>query len=356
MTREDLFRAVGEVREDQIEAAETVKKQVRPWRRFGALAACLALLVTAASAVPWIEGQIRWKAIVGSFQSTPYVNEEADAGGSGGVDGTYYGTGSQTHTPRPSYSTGVEIGELSGPGDGPVMMGVSSCLAWLEPEEIFAGDTVIFRGTVEELQYYQVEMDSTKMRTYWTKALVKVTDSIRGGLADGETCAVIYMGAKGYMSTSISGPLEDLDVGSDAIFMPARTNQNTGWKEKNSYFCYADLAELYLSEGSRYAFVDTGEGLDFNRGVYTALETAETLDDVAAYIREMTGEREGTQYAIIERDVSESSGGYVFVEGASPPKTENAEDGPMGALEIPAGANEMPGGAYAGDEKTDGSP
>ena len=33
MTREDFFRAVGEVREDQIEAAEAVKKQVHPWRR-----------------------------------------------------------------------------------------------------------------------------------------------------------------------------------------------------------------------------------------------------------------------------------------------------------------------------------
>ena len=31
MTREELFRAVGEVREDQIEAAEIVKKQIHPW-------------------------------------------------------------------------------------------------------------------------------------------------------------------------------------------------------------------------------------------------------------------------------------------------------------------------------------
>ena len=48
MTREELFRAVGEVREDQIEAAEVTKRQTHPWRRFGALAACLALVVTVA--------------------------------------------------------------------------------------------------------------------------------------------------------------------------------------------------------------------------------------------------------------------------------------------------------------------
>ena len=33
MTKEELFRAVGEVREDQITEAETVKKASRPWRR-----------------------------------------------------------------------------------------------------------------------------------------------------------------------------------------------------------------------------------------------------------------------------------------------------------------------------------
>ena len=43
MTRESFFRAVGEVRTDQIEAAESMKKQPRPWRRYGALAACLAV-------------------------------------------------------------------------------------------------------------------------------------------------------------------------------------------------------------------------------------------------------------------------------------------------------------------------
>lgn len=68
MTREELFRAVGEVREDQIEAAEIVKKQIHPWRRFGALAACLALVVTAAAAPELREADHwKWTAIVKSL-------------------------------------------------------------------------------------------------------------------------------------------------------------------------------------------------------------------------------------------------------------------------------------------------
>ena len=80
MTREELFRAVGEVREDQIEAAEIMKRQVRPWRRFGALAACLALVVTVTvAAVPEIGDQLQWTAIVKSFNPAVEVEEDPDS-------------------------------------------------------------------------------------------------------------------------------------------------------------------------------------------------------------------------------------------------------------------------------------
>ena len=168
MTREELFRAVGEVREDQIEAAEIVKKQIHPWRRFGALAACLALIVTV-TAASGVKESWQWKAIVKSFNPGAEVEEDldswkavvqpfnpgaADSGGeaaAGGLDGTDYRTDNPNRPARPDYSTGVEIGQLSGPGSGETMMGMSACLAWQSPEEIFAQDTAIFRGTVREL-------------------------------------------------------------------------------------------------------------------------------------------------------------------------------------------------------------
>ena len=79
MTREELFRAVGEVREDQIEAAEVTKRQVHPWRRFGALAACLALVVTVAAAPELREAdQWKWTAIVKSFNPGAEVSEDPD--------------------------------------------------------------------------------------------------------------------------------------------------------------------------------------------------------------------------------------------------------------------------------------
>ena len=349
MTREELFRAVGEVREDQIEAAEAVKKQVHPWRRFGALAACLALVVTAVgvSAAELREADV-WKAIVWSFNPSAEIDEdpdswkaivqpfnpgEADSGGgaaAGDLDGSDYWTDAPTRPSHPDYSTGVEIGQLSGPGNGDTMVGVSSCLAWLSPEEIFDRDTVIFQGTVRELHYFMVEADGVPMEQYYTRAIVEVTDSIRGDLTEGETYSLLWLGAKGYMSTSISGALEDLYVGSDAIFMPMRTDRDTGWREEDSCFCYADLADFYLSEGTRFVFADTAEGPTFDRGTYEEIADAESLDEIAAYIREQIGTEEYSQPAA-----------EPAVPQAKPSETANvgpSAPGPSGALELPGGA------------------
>ena len=391
MTREELFRAVGEVREDQIEAAEIVKKQIHPWRRFGALAACLALVVTAVgvSAAELGEADLwNWKAIVWSFNPSAEVDEdpdswkaiiqpfnpgEADSGGgaaAGGLDGSDYWTDNPNRPAHPGYSTGVEIGQLSGPGDGDTMAGMSSCLAWMSPVEIFAQDTAIFRGTVRELHYFSVKPDSGGMELYYTRAIVEITDPIRGDLTAGETYSLLWLGAKGYMSTSISGALEDLEVGGEAVFMPTRTNQDTAWREGDGCFCYADLADFYLGEGQRFVFADTADGLSFDRGTYAGIAEAETLDEIAAYIREQIGEGDTTCRVIIGEEKEPESGGYVFVEGtertqpaAEPavPQTEPSE-GPAETANAgptasgPAGAREMPGGALASDEKPGISP
>lgn len=332
MTREELFRAVGEVREDQIEAAEIVKKQIHPWRRFGALAACLALIVTV-TAASGVSETWQWKAIVKSFNPAIEVGEdpdswkavvepfhpgETDSGGgaaAGGLDGSDYWTDKPNRPTHPDWSSGVEIGQLSGPGSGETMTGVSACLAWLSPEEIFAQDTAIFRGTVRELHYFIVEPDGGPMEQYYTRAVVEVTDSIRGNLTAGETYSLLWLGARGYMSTSISGPLEDLDVGGEAIFMPARTDRDTGWREGDRYFCYADLADYYLSEGQRYVFADTADGLDFDRTAYPDIAPAETLDEVAAYIRGEIEEKELNERGVIGGEAEPETGGHVFAEG-----------------------------------------
>lgn len=343
MTKEELFRAVGEVREDQITEAERMKKESRPWRRYGTLAACLALVLAGAFALERLEGARKWAEIDKSFQTTDEVRPESAPDAGGGLDGADYEPGG-TARPAPCYSVKVEIGELSVGAQDNVAedreksrteVGSASCVAWLSPEEIFARDTAIFRGTVRELRYYVVEGGGCE--TQYTAASVEVTDRIRGDVLPGEIRTVLYMGGPD-VSTSISGPLDDLKVGSEAVFMPAAATAETGRQEGDSYFCYADLADFYLSEGLRFVFLDTGEGLVFERGVYEDIGSAETLDEVTDYIRRMLGEPERAQPAVVPAESQ-----------ADPGETDPALLDPSYGAEAPNGARELPGGAYVGE-------
>ena len=272
MTREELFRAVGEVREDQIlGAAETPNKPAsRRWRRYGALAACLAVVLAGAF------GLNRWLHTGRDLPAYESAQESADG------------------PLVPQYSVGAEIREIDGSGgrwNGLLESSTASdtSLAWLDPEEILALDTVIFRGTVTGLRYFEVAVGGLE-ETY-TVASVEVSDCIRGDLAAGDTYNVAYRGGPG-VTTSISGDLEDLAVGSEAVFMPYIATPDTGWRSGEDYFCYADLAELYMDEGHRFLFLDTGDGVAYAAEVYdipAADGETVTLDDVAAYLRGLLG-------------------------------------------------------------------
>ena len=265
MTREELFRAVGEVREDQImDAAEKPNKTAIRWRRYGALAACLAVVLAGAF------GFRQWLHTGRDLPAYESAQESADG------------------PLAPQYSVGAEIREIDGSGWGGLFNGgVSSdaSLVWLDLDEILAMDTAIFRGTVTGLRYFEVTVGGLE-ETY-TVASVEVSDCIRGDLAAGDTYNVAYRGGPG-VTTSISGDLEDLAVGSEAVFMPYIATPDTGWSSGDDYFCYADLAELYMDEGRRFLFLDTGDGVSYASEVYdipaSSGETV-TLDDVTAYLR-----------------------------------------------------------------------
>ena len=270
MTREELFRAVGEVREDQIaDAAEKPNRTAPRWRRYGALAACLAVVLAG------VFGMSRLG--IGGSSDQEIVQESTDA------------------PTVPQYSVGAEIEEIDGSGwDGLFNGGMASSdasLVWLDPEEILALDTVIFRGTVMGMRYFEVTVGGSTL--YYTVASVEVSDCLRGDLAAGDTYNVLYVGAPGRMTTSVSGDLENLAVGSEAIFMPYVATHETGWGSGDSYFCYADLAELYMDEGRRFLFLDTGDGVSYAPEVYDIPASngeSVTLDDVAAYLRGLLGQ------------------------------------------------------------------
>ena len=279
MTREELFHAVGEVREDQImDAAEKPNKTAAHWRRYGALAACLAVVLAGAF------GFNRWLHTGHDLPAYDAAQEES-AGAGDGLDGS---EDSADGPLAPQYSVRAEIREIDGSSWGGLFNGGASSdasLAWLDLEEILAMDTAIFRGTVTGMRYFEVTVDGST--NFYTVASVEVSDCLRGDLAAGDTYNVLYAGAPGRMTTSISGDLENLAVGSEAVFMPYVATPDTGWRSGDDYFCYADLAELYMDEGRRFLFLETGDGVSYAAEVYdipAADGETVTLDDVTAYL------------------------------------------------------------------------
>lgn len=280
MKKEDFFRAIGEVDDAQVlEANQPPAKRRRLLPRLASLAACLLLLIGAAAAWPRLRLTVPPPLLPSSENQS----------------NTAPGTAAQKDS-NPLHSRGVTITPFDpetarsnstqkGAAED-VASSASMDLAWLTPEELFAQDTLIFRGTVETMTYYTVDAIGS-LGGWFTVAEVRISEVLRGDLTAGNTCQVLLPVVRGCFSTSIAGALEDIEVGSEAIFMPRPATPETGVQEDSRYFCYADAADAYFSEGIRFLFLQTEDGLRFERNVYEDIQDAQTLDEVAAYIRGM---------------------------------------------------------------------
>lgn len=273
MRKDYLADAMNEISSKYIEEAAKIKKRKISWKHWTVFAACLAVAVTALI-LPW-----QFKKI--NIDGTQVDTDELIDGGNE-YDGDNYLVENDAQA-EPIYSSGVEIGEID--KEEFVFTGVKSdaCLAWMEPKEIFSMDNVIFRGTVQNIRYFEVK-NGEEPFYYYRVFSVEVTDCFRGDLAKGDIYNVLADAP-----SSVTGMIDDLKIGDEAIFMPTTVTEETGISMNGGFFCYADLAELYLSEGYRFLFVGSNDGVQYAKDVYdiTAADGEATLDDVAEYIRGM---------------------------------------------------------------------
>lgn len=167
----------------------------------------------------------------------------------------------------------------------------TSCVQWLSSEEIFAMDIDIFMGTVTDMQAYHV---TDGMDKYFTVATVEIEDSIRSELGIGDTCRIYLPFAEVdgiTATTSIIGDLDELKVGSRAIFMPYQTTEDVGLGSGDVWLSYADFADYYFGEGMRFLFLETENGTSYETGVYEVSGgNAASLEDIAEYIRDMVND------------------------------------------------------------------
>lgn len=262
MNAEMLFEAMGELDLRYVgEAVSFRRKGARPvWLRLAACAACLAIVVSGVFFARQRQAAENWRELLDSFRPD---------------DGVLLTT-----------STGVELRYID---DAP-STGSSYCLVYFTEEELFTHfDTAIFSGTVREIR--NIVLDFNGDLAYRAIAEIEVEKVYRGPSEEGETVSVMLpcpINADVWVEDT--GVVSRMREGMSGIFMPVIYNEeNSRWEQNGAVLIQKELVDYGFADGVRYAFLETEQGLVFDRGSYESIADARTMDEIEEYILNMIG-------------------------------------------------------------------
>lgn len=235
-----------------VEAAEVLpKKKKKAWVKWGAMAACLCL-------------------VIGALGIIHHVNDD-------------------NHDPQ--------LGEiiLSDKTTAKVSYGYDESIApikwqlkYLTEDEMFAHENMyIFRGKVSGLSNVTIDFNGGKMAQ--CIATVLIEEVYQGDLAVGDSitmlipCAITPAGS----TAEDTGIIARLESGMEGIFMPLVYDENSYIEMNGAVLMERDIAACGLADGMRWAFLETEEGLLFLRSAYPGAKDADSLDEIEAYINDM---------------------------------------------------------------------
>lgn len=163
----------------------------------------------------------------------------------------------------------------------------SAITAIFNEEEVFTRfDTVAFMGTVKEV--VNLEMDFDGVVHYRSMAVITVDKVYDGDLTVGENVNAMLPGPVD--TGSVMGPdfniTRAMKPGERGIFMPIVYSSDEVWEENGKELKMTDFAKYAIIDTVRFAFMDTEEGLLFERNTFPAIKDAKTLEEVETYIME----------------------------------------------------------------------
>lgn len=251
MRSEDIQNLVGSIDDTYIDEAENFKMKSKAkriylltgWKRASAIAACLVFVAACILA---------------------FSGERIDL---------------------PSANGHVSARYVNYPVSG---IKTASDLVSLTEDEIFTShNTAVFYGTIKSIHNIVINFNGEK--EYNAIAGISVEKIYRGKLKQGETVFVL-------LPCPIAAGLQVEDTGVvsrfkrdvKGIFMPTVYNKASVWECNGASVCLKDLADYGFSDGERYAFLETDEGLVFASWAFKSIENATTIDEIEAYILKMT--------------------------------------------------------------------
>ena len=157
-------------------------------------------------------------------------------------------------------------------------------LVGLSEDELFASnfnsyEIIAFEGTVKEVR--NIVCDYNGRKDYRAIATIEVSDVLRGSLEVGKTVTILLPAPVGtdfkVEDTSVSSQITE---GTTGIFTPIKYDETAIREENGKTLALLDLAEYGLPDGVRWMFIETAEGLVYDRNAYPSFDKAKDLKDV----------------------------------------------------------------------------
>lgn len=193
---------------------------------------------------------------------------------------------------NPNPSAGDQPAKGPKPSEAEQTGGISKPAGVISAKNIFAQNTVVFRGTVKKIQHFHAT--GMGIDVYFSVVSVKVKEAYRADGKEnpqkGKTCKV-YLPAPTNSSGSGNRISDKLAKGSEVVLMPYIADTETGIRKNGNFFAFLDVSDYYFDAKSTesHLFLKTKTGVLYDTKIYDIPYTGKkvTLDDVGNYIRKM---------------------------------------------------------------------
>ncbi len=162
-------------------------------------------------------------------------------------------------------------------------------LVYYSEEEMFAKEEIaVFRGRVGDLTYITVDFDIYKV--YWTVAEISVDKVYKGDISEGDVIKMLIhcqVGVENPMWVEDNDTIVLLRSGMEGIFMPMKYDDDSKYETNGFVLMLRDVADYGIGDGTRWVFLSTDSGVRYAESAYPGAKGAKTLDDIEAYVIDM---------------------------------------------------------------------
>lgn len=150
-------------------------------------------------------------------------------------------------------------------------------------DELFSRwSPVVIRGTVSNIQH--IEIDFNGETEYQSLITIHVSDVYRGDVQVGQDLIVRADAIKETGQTTDASVISHVKQGMEGIFMPIPYDDEFIWEQNGATLRLKDIADYGFPDGERYLFLDTPNGLLFERDAYPSLQDMHSLDGIERWM------------------------------------------------------------------------